>query len=84
MCKRRRVATIATHDLNKFTPPLRYSCGPAPSISFTPLNWTAPLTAERFLKELEASKGDKRGGGGKGKKGQSTVQANPVAAALSK
>ena len=82
------MAAIATHNLNKLMPPLRYDCGPASSISLTPLNWTAPMTAEAFLAQLEASKVDKRGGG-KGKKTQaSKAQAasppNPAAAALSK
>lgn len=42
------------------------------------------MTADAFLDELESSKVDKRGGKGKGKKGQSSAPPNPVAAALSK
>lgn len=91
VCKRRRVATIATHNLSTMSPPLRYSCSPATAISFTPLNWPKLVTAQRFLRHLESSKQDKRGGGGggggKGKKGGQSVAApvaDPVSTALSK
>ena len=94
VCKRRRVATIATHNLNSISPPLRYSCGPAPSITFTPLNAATPITVEQFMASLESSKQEtRRGGGGgggkgKGKKGGQSHTAqppvDPVTAALSK
>ena len=85
MCKRRRVATIATHDLSKLNPPLNYSCLPAEAITFTPLGWSKTVVAKSFLEHLEASKQDKRGGGGKKNKATaSTKVQDQAAAALSK
>lgn len=79
------MATIATHNLAKLSPPLRYDCSPAPSIHLTPLSWTKAVTAQQFISHLEASKQDKRGGGGggKGKKKKSAIAtaAAPTAAA---
>ena len=82
VCKRRRAATIATHDLLKLTPPLSFICQPAESISLTPLGWSEPVSCKKFLGHLEANKPDKTQGGG-GKKG-AAKQVDPAAAALSK
>ncbi len=86
VCKRRRVATVATHDLNKITPPLRYSCQSAEAISLRPLNCTKVVSARAFIRHLEASKQDKRGGAGGGKKGQASAakQPDPAIVALQK
>ena len=87
MCKRRRAATIATHDLSKLSVPLSYTSHPAAEIEMVPLGRATPISVQEFLYELEASKMDKRGGGG-GKKGAKKVVAeketDPTAAALSK
>lgn len=79
VCKRRRVATIATHDLAKLSPPLSLVCQPAAAISITPLGQTEGTTAQLFLELLEANKYDSRKGGGRRAKPQ-----DPAAAALSK
>ena len=94
VCKRRRVATIATHNLDVITPPIQYHCRPATDINFTPLNGQKEVSVQEFLQRLEASKQEKRGGGGGGggkakkKSGKSLatpVQVeDPAIAALSK
>ena len=60
------MATMATHNLDKISPPLRYSCQPASDISFTPLNYNKSVSVRQYLRHLEACKVDKRGGGGGG------------------
>ena len=86
VCKRRRAATIATHDLLKLSPPLSFVCHPAEDITLTPLGRSEPMTCRKFIQHLEANKPDKtRGGGGGGKKGAAAAkQVDPAAAALSK
>ena len=86
MCKRRRAATIATHDLSKLSVPLSYTSHPAMDIEMVPLGRATPISVQEFLYELEASKMDKRGGGGgkKGAKKAVTEETDPTAAALSK
>lgn len=86
VCKRRRAATIATHDLLKLSPPLSFVCHPAEDITLTPLGRSEPMTCRKFIEHLEANKPDKtRGGGGGGKKGAAAAkQVDPVAAVLSK
>ena len=78
MCKRRRVATIATHDLSRIVPPFTFECGPADSITVIPLGWTKTSTVQEFLDYLEDCKPDKKAP----TKKQKTVDTN--AALLSK
>ena len=82
VCKRRRAATIATHDLLKISPPLSFMCRPAEDITLTPLGRSEPMTCQKFVEYLEANKPDKSRGGG-GRKG-AAKQVDPAAAALSK
>ena len=91
MCKRRRAAAVATHNLDNMTPPLRYECHAAIDINLVPLNWSKKVTGFHYLKYLEGCKTDKRGGGGKkgrggggAKKVEPAKEADPVGAALSK
>ncbi len=77
VCKRRRVATIATHDLSKVSLPLTYSCAPADAITMLPLGGSSPLTVQEFLGRLEANRADK----GAGRKAKPV---DPAAAVLSK
>lgn len=77
ICKRRRVATIATHDLAKLSWPLAYLCGPAEAISFRPLGSGSLVTVKEFLGHLEANRPER--GGGRRAKPQ-----DPAAAVLSK
>ena len=72
------MATIATHDLSKLSPPLTYACGPSDAITFSPLGWSSQLTAQKFLDHVKDNKPEK-GGGGKRVK-----QPDPAAAAISK
>ena len=65
MCKRRRAATVATHDLAKLALPLSYSAHSAGGMKMTRLGDATPISIREFLSGLEASKTDKRGGGGK-------------------
>ncbi len=78
VCKRRRVATIATHDLSKLSLPLSYSCAPADAISILPLGGGPLVIVRDFLARLEANRPE-RGGGGRRAKPQ-----DPAAAVLSK
>ena len=66
VCKRRRVATIATHDLSSISPPISYQCAPASEISLKPLGWTTEVKVQKFLEHVHANKPD-RGGGKKAK-----------------
>lgn len=87
MCKRRRAATIATHDLAKLSLPLSYAVHSADEMELTPLGQTTPTSVQDFLRELEASK-PQRGGGSGGKKGGKKVttdkELDPTKVALSK
>ena len=92
------MAALATHNLDKIAPPIRYECQPATDISFVPLNWSKKVTARQYVRHLESFKVDKRGGGGgSGKKGrgggakkegrgasEAAKEQDPVGAALSK
>lgn len=60
VCKRRRIATIATHDMSRIVPPLTFDCGPADSITITPLGWTKTITVQEFLDYIEDNKPDKK------------------------
>ena len=60
ICKRRRIATIATHDLSRIVPPLTFDCGSADSITLTPLGWSKTSTVQEFLDYLEDNKPDKK------------------------
>ena len=66
LCKRRRAATVATHDLQKINPPVAYKCGAASDISMQPLGWGETISVEQFLERVRANKPD-RGGGKKAK-----------------
>lgn len=81
VCKRRRAATIATHDLLKLSPPLNFACQSAETIILTPLGRSEPMSCQEFIDHLEANKPEKTRGGGK--KG-AAKQVDPAAAALSK
>lgn len=86
VCNRRRLATVATHNLAAITPPLSYSTRPPEEISLLPLGYSKEMTAKAFIALLEANKAPSRGGGG-GKKSASAAArkpADPQAAALSK
>ena len=76
VCKRRRAATIATHDLSRVTPPLHYICMSADMITLQPLGWRGTTTAQGLLQHIEANRLEK---GGKRAKPQ-----DPTAAPLSK
>ena len=88
VCKRRRAATVATHDLAKLALPLSYCAHSAGGIMMTPLGDATPISIREFLSGLEGSKTDKRGGGGKkgGKKAAAVVdkETDSTKAALSK
>ena len=87
VCKRRRAATIATHDLSKLSLPVFYTCHPAAELELTPLGSTTPVSVREFIDHLEANKTDRRGGGGgkKGGKGSAAAkEKDPAATALSK
>ena len=65
MCKRRRLATIATHDLSCLSLPLFYSAAMAAKIRLHPLGWREPATAAQFLSHLEKNRPDVSRGGKK-------------------
>lgn len=65
MCKRRRLATIATHDLSSLSPPLFYSSAMAAKIKLHPLGWKEPASAAQFLSHLEKNRPDASRGGKK-------------------
>ena len=56
VCKRRRLATIATHDLSKITPPISYLIAPATDVSMSPLGWSREVKIQQFLEHVEANK----------------------------
>ena len=62
MCKRRRSATIATHDLVKMSPPITYLVAPATDITMMPLGWREEVKVQQFLDHVEANKPDRSGG----------------------
>ncbi len=86
VCKRRRAATIATHDLAKLDLPLSCGVHSADEMEMTPLGQTTPTYVQDFLRELEASKPQRGGGGGKkgGKKVTTYKEPDPTKVALSK
>ena len=73
VCKRRRSATIATHDLAKVTPPVSYSVAPATDVAMTPLGWSEEVKVQQFLDHVEANK---PGSGGRKAKGVDTTAAS--------
>ena len=74
MCKRRRAATIATHDLTKLSPPVSYLAAPATDITMTPLGWMEAIKVQQFLDHIQANKPDRSGG--KKAKGVDTAAAS--------
>ena len=74
MCKRRRSATIATHDLSKVSPPLTYLVVPATDITMTPLGWATKVKVQQFVEHVKANKPER--GGGKKAKGVDTAAAS--------
>ena len=73
VCKRRRSATIATHDLAKVTPPISYLVSPATDVAMTPLGWSEEVKVQQFLDDVEANK---PGSGGRRAKGVDTAAAS--------
>ncbi len=86
MCKRRRAATLATHDLAKLSLPLSFTLHSANKMEMTPLGQTTPISVRNFLDELEGSKPPKGGGGGKkgAKRMEADKELDPTRTALSK
>lgn len=78
VCKRRRVATIASHDLSAISPPLSYLCAPAADVPFRPLGWSSETTVQGFLDHVEANRLERAGGGRRAK------PQDPAAAVLTK
>ena len=74
VCKRRRSATIATHDLAKLSPPVTYITAPATDIAMTPLGWMEKVKVQRFLEHIRDNKPDRSGG--KRAKGVDTAAAS--------
>lgn len=74
MCKRRRSATIATHDLSKVSSPVSYLSAPATEIVMTPLGWSEEVKVQQFLAHIQANKPDRSGG--KKAKGVDTAAAS--------
>ena len=73
VCKRRRSATIATHDLAKVSPPITYLVAPATDITMTPLGWSEEVKVQHFLSHVETNK---PGSGGRKTKGVDTAAAS--------
>lgn len=73
VCKRRRVATIATHDLARLTPPITFLVAPATDITMRPLGWSQEVKVQEFLCHVESNK---PGSGGRKAKGVDTVAAS--------
>ena len=65
VCKRRRLATIATHELTSLSFPLSYCSTVARKIHFQPLGWSEATTADKFLRHLAENKPDPSVGGKK-------------------
>ena len=61
MCKRRRLATIATHSLDTVALPLKYHCRMADKIKFQPLGWSEQTTARKFISYLRENEKLKEG-----------------------
>lgn len=78
VCKRRRTATIATHDLSSMTPPLSYACAMASKIKMQPLGWKEIVPATQFISYVEKNRPDASKGGKK------VYSVDAVAAQLSK
>ncbi|XP_078741442.1 leucine-rich repeat-containing protein 47 [Lampetra fluviatilis] len=55
VCKRRSVATIATHDLRLIHAPLRYDARPPSDIQVTPLGASVCTTALSLVQELSSA-----------------------------
>ena len=66
ICKRRRSATIATHDLTKIYTPVTYLAATATEVTMTPLGWSRKVKVQEFLDRVEANK---PGSGGRKAKG---------------
>ena len=73
VCKRRRSATIATHDLAKISPPISYLVASATDVSMAPLGWSEEVKVQQFLAHVEANK---PGSGGRRAKGVDTAAAS--------
>lgn len=67
VCKRRRSATVATHDLAKVVPPVTYLAATATDITMTPLGWSKEVKVQDFVSHIESNKPDRSGGGKKAK-----------------
>ena len=73
VCKRRRSATIATHDLAKLSSPVCYLTAPDTEVAMTPLGWSKEVKVQQFLEHIEANK---PGSGGRRAKGVDTAAAS--------
>ncbi len=56
MCKKRRVATIATHDLDNIVPPIAYKSAMSHKIKLRPLDGKEHTTVRKYLDYLRASR----------------------------
>ena len=82
MCRKRKLCTIATHDLSLVQLPLLYTAGVAEDIRLTPLGVSDALTVKDFVSLLEANKPAATRGGAKS--WPSDKPSNPTASSLSK
>ena len=89
MCHKRKLVTIATHNMAALTPPLLYDARPLEDVSLTPLGYTQPTTAKDFMALLQENKLPARAGKKNNKPKKAGVvdaekKIDPIAASLSK
>ena len=82
MCRKRKLCTIATHDLSLVQLPLLYTAGIAEDIRLTPLGLSDALSVKEFVSLLEANKPAATRGGAKSR--PVDKPSNPTASSLSK
>lgn len=89
VCHKRKLVTIATHNMAALTPPLLYDARPLEDVSLTPLGYTQPTTAKDFMALLQENKLPARAGKKNNKPKKAGVvdaekKIDPIAASLSK
>ena len=87
LCSKRKLATIATHNMAALTPPVLYDAQLLENVSLVPLGYSQPTTAKDFVALLHANKPPARAGKKTSKKpADANLQkkSDPVAASLSK
>ncbi|XP_019857026.1 PREDICTED: leucine-rich repeat-containing protein 47-like [Amphimedon queenslandica] len=65
VCKKRRLATIATHSLSSLSLPLSYQCRSPDRIKLQPLDWDKEVTVRQFISHLKSNKPDRAREGSK-------------------